>query len=162
MLANYTSYDFEDLVSSVKSYSFRQFNCKDSTILRFTRAFGMDIYAELKLYERGELNWNAFSERPLNYFEDRIINSELNYFFNKFIIISAGYTYFEQRRYTYNNGSRVFDTFVRTYGPLAKLKIDMIDNSRVEITGSYNYYDYGKLQPSTSSGNLYMNIYWNF
>lgn len=162
VLANYTAYDFEDLVSTVKSYSFRQVNLKDSTILRFTKFLGADIYAELKLYERGELNWNAFSERPLNYFEDKIINSELNYFFNKFIIISAGYRYFEQRRYNYVNGSRVFDTSIRTYGPMARFKIEMPDNSRIEINGSYDYYKYGNLQPSTVNGNVYINLYWNF
>jgi hypothetical protein len=162
VLANYTVYDYEDLVSTVKSYSFRQFNYKDSTILRFTRFWGMDIYGELKLYERGELNWNAFSERPLNYFEDKIINSQLNYFFNKFIIVSAGYRFFEQRRYNYVEGERIFNTYIRTYGPLVKLNVDFKNNSRIEFVGSYDYYDYYGKQPSSSTGNLYINVYWNF
>lgn len=53
VLANYTVYDFEDIISSVKSYSFRQMNLKDSMIVKFTRHFGADIYGELKFYERG-------------------------------------------------------------------------------------------------------------
>ena len=162
ILANYTVYDFEDLVSTVKSYSFRQFNVKDSTILRFNKWLGMDVYGELKLYERCELNWNAFSERPLNYYEDKIINSELNYFFNKFIVVSAGYRFFEQRRFNYNEGNRVFDTYIRTYGPVAKLNVNVKDNSRIEIVGSYDYYDYYKSQPSSSNANLYVNVFWNF
>ena len=162
ILANYTVYDFEDLVSTVKSYSFRQFNVKDSTILRFNKWLGMDVYGELKLYERGELNWNAFSERPLNYYEDKIINSELNYFFNKFIVVSAGYRFFEQRRFNYKEGNRVFDTYIRTYGPVAKLNVNVKDNSRIEIVGSYDYYDYYKSQPSSSNANLYVNVFWNF
>ena len=97
VLANYTVYDFQDIISTVKSYSFRQLNLKDSLILKFGRYFGTDIYGEMKLYERGELNWSEFSQRPVSYFEDKIINSELNYFFNKFITFSAGYRYFEER-----------------------------------------------------------------
>jgi hypothetical protein len=70
---------------------FRQLNLKDSLITELTKHIGIDIYGEIKLYERGELNWRAFSQRPINYFEDKIINSEINYFFNNFITISAGY-----------------------------------------------------------------------
>lgn len=162
VLANYTAYDFEDIVSTVKSYSFRQFNIKDSTIINFTDFLGTDIYAELKLYERGELNWNAFSVRPVNYFEDKIINAELNYFFNKFIILSAGYRYFEQRRFNYIRGEKVFNNAVKTYGPMGKFRVYLNDNSLVEVISSYDFYRYGNIQPSSSNGNLYINARWNF
>ncbi len=162
VLANYTVYDFEDIVSSVRSYSFRQLNLKDSTILRFTDALGMDIYGEIKLYERGELNWNAFSQRPLNYFEDKIINSQLNYFFNKFVIVSGGFKFFEQRRFNYSEGERIFDTYIRTYGPMARLRVHWKGSSRVEVIASYDYYDYNNKQPSTSNGSIYINVFWNF
>ncbi len=162
VLANYTVYDFQDIVSTVKSYSFRQMNLKDSLIVNFTKHIGTDIYAELKLYERGELNWKEFTQRPVNYYEDKIINSELNYFFNKFITLSAGYRYFEQRRFNYINGERVFDTFVRTSGPFAALKIYWRRNSIVEILGSYDYYKYGDGTEPTENSNLYINVAWNF
>jgi hypothetical protein len=162
VLANYTVYDFQDVVSTVKSYSFRQLNLKDSLIVNFTKHIGTDVYAELKLYERGELNWREFSQRPVNYYEDKIINSELNYFFNKFITLSAGYKYFEQRRFNYLNGERVFDTFIRTSGPFAALRIYWKQNSLLEILGSYDYYKYGDDTPSTENSNLYVNIMWNF
>jgi hypothetical protein len=162
VLANYTVYDFQDIISSVKSYSFRQLNLKDSLILKFGRYFGTDIYGEIKFYERGELNWSEFSQRPVNYFEDRIINSELNYFFNKFITFSAGYRYFEQRRFNYINGERVFDNFVRTTGPFAGIKAEWKRNSFIEITGSYDYYRYGDSTPGSENSNFYVNATVNF
>jgi hypothetical protein len=162
VLANYTVYDFEDIVSTVKSYSFRQFNVKDSTIINFTDYLGTDIYAELKLYERGELNWSAFSIRRVNYFEDKIINAELNYFFNKFVILSAGYRFFEQRRFNFVDGERVFNNSVKTYGPMGRFRVLLNDNSMIEIISSYDFYRYGNIQPSSSNGNLYMNVRWNF
>jgi hypothetical protein len=162
VLANYTVYDFEDIISSVKSYSFRQFNFKDSTVYDFSKYFGTDLYTELKLYERGELNWREFSIRPVNFYEDRIINAELNYFLNKYITLSGGYRYFEQLRYNYVNGAKVFDTYVRTQGPQAKLRVYMNDNSLVEVISSYDYYSYGNQIPNASNGNLYVNVVWNF
>ncbi len=162
VLANYTVYDFEDIISSVKSYSFRQMNLKDSMIVKFTRHFGADIYGELKYYERGELNWGEFSQRPVSYYEDKIINSELNYFFNKFITISAGYRYFEQKRFNYINGERVFDNYVRTTGPFASLKVAWKRNSALELHTSYDYYRYGDGSPGSENGNVYLNASWNF
>lgn len=162
VLANYTVYDFQDIISSVKSYSFRQMNLKDSMIVKFSRHFGTDIYGEIKLYERGELNWSEFSQRPVSYFEDKIINSELNYFFNKFITLSAGYRYFEQRRFNYVNGEREFDNFIRTTGPFARLKVEWKQNSNIEIIGSYDYYRYGDGSPGSENSNIFINANLNF
>ena len=162
VLANYTVYDFEDIVSSVQSYSFRQLNLKDSMIVNFSNSYGIDVYGEIKLYERGELNWSEFSQRPINYFEDKIINSELNYFFNKFIIISAGYKFFEQRRYNYVNGERVFDTFVRTMGPFGRIRFEWLNNSRIDLIGSYDYYSFGDGSPGSRNSNIYLYAAWNF
>jgi hypothetical protein len=162
VLANYTVYDFEDLISTVQSYSLRQFNFKDTTILRFTDELGLSLYGELKLYERGELNWKGFSLRPINYFEDKIINPEINYFLSKFVTLSGGYRLFEQRRYNYVNGVKIFDTYVRTHGPIAKLRMNVKKNSLIEVNASYDYYEYNDRFPSTSNGNVYVNVIWNF
>lgn len=162
VLANYTVYDFQDIISDIKSYSFRQLNLKDSLIIKFSRHIGMNIYSEIKMYERGELNWNAFTQRPINYFEDKILNPGLNYFFNRFIVLSAGYRYFEQRRYNYVNGNREFENFVRTTGPFARLRVEWKRNSNIEILGSYDYYEYGDGSPRSENGNIYIIARWNF
>jgi hypothetical protein len=162
VLANYTVYDFEDIISTVRSYSFRQLNLKDSLITMFTDKLGSGIYGELKLYERGELNWSAFSTKPINYFEDKIINAELIYFFNKFISFSGGYRFFEQKRFNYVDGERVFDTYIRTFGPIGRLRVDWKENSRIDITGSYDYYRYGNGSPGSSNSSIYVNAVWNF
>lgn len=162
VLANYTVYDYEDLVSDVKSYSFRQFNVKDSTTWKFSGDFGVDVYAELKLYERGELNWREFSERPVNYFDDRIINAQLDYFFNKFITFSGGYRYFEQRMFNYINGDKIFSTAVKTYGPMLRLRADIQKYSYIDLVASFDTYNYGTTLSSTSNGSLYLTVQWNF
>jgi hypothetical protein len=162
VLANYTVYDFEDLVSDVKSYSFRQFNIKDSTTWKFSGDFGFDVYAELKLYERGELNWREFSEKPVNYFDDRIIDAQLDYFFNKFMTLSGGYRFFEQRMFNYINGDKIFSTSVKTFGPVLRLRADIQKYSYIDLIASYDTYNYGNTLPSTSNGSLYLTVQWNF
>lgn len=161
IVANYTVYDFEDVLSSVKSFSFRQFNAKDSTIFNLTKSFGLKLYSELKLYERGELNWREFSSRPINYFEDRIINPEVFYNLSDFAVISAGYTHFEQGRFNYVNGEKEFDASVKTYGPIVRLSVNY-KSSLLELISSYDKYDYGNGIAGTSNINLYVNIQWNF
>jgi hypothetical protein len=162
VLANYTVYDFEDILSSVKSFSFRQFNAKDSTTYKFSQKAGVRVYGELRLYERGELNWREFSSRPVNYYEDRIVNPELFYHLTKSLIIYGGYKYFEQRRFNYTKGVRVFDVSIKTYGPVGKLRLEYKANSFLELNASYEKYDYGGSSPSADNLNFYVNVLWNF
>lgn len=162
VLANYTVYDFEDIISTVKSYSFRQFDFKDSTNILLSRYFGVDLFGEVKLYERGELNWNAFAERPLDYFEDRIVNSMLDYFFTDKITLSGGYRYYEQRKFNYTDGVRFFVSFIRTHGPVGRIKAYIKNNSYIELVASYDFYNYDGTAPNSSNGNLYINVLWNF
>ena len=83
-------------------------------------------------------------------------------YFNKFIIISAGYKFFEQRRYNYVNGERVFDTFVRTMGPFGRIRFEWLNNSRIDLIGSYDYYSFGDGSPGSRNSNIYLYAAWNF
>ncbi len=160
--ANYTVYDFEDLVSTVKSYSFRQFNVKDSTRIMIWGDLGIDLCGEIKLYDRGELNWKAFSMKPLNYFEDRYINVSLIFINENNFLFSGGYKYFEQRKFNYLNGEKIFDTFVRTQGPFTRLRFYLKDSSFLELVSSYDYYRYSNSSQNSSNGNIYINALFNF
>ena len=57
VLANYTVFDFESLVPSVKSYSYRQVAFLDSTSYDMTSRIGFDMTTYVRVYERGELHW---------------------------------------------------------------------------------------------------------
>jgi len=70
VLANYTVYDFE-IGSQTRSFSFRQFSFLDSTQIFLSDIITLKFLYEQRLYERAELYWNDFSERPLSRFNDR-------------------------------------------------------------------------------------------
>ena len=68
VLANYTVYDFEERLSRIRSFAYRQFAWIDSTSVDITSRVGLDFFAYLKLYERGQLRWDEFTERTENSF----------------------------------------------------------------------------------------------
>ncbi|MFN3562399.1 MAG: hypothetical protein ACK4XY_06880 [Chloroherpetonaceae bacterium] len=76
VLANYTVYDFE-IGSQTRSFSFRQFSFLDSTQFFLTDFLTLKFLYEQRLYERAELYWNDFSERPLSRFNDRSLSFEI-------------------------------------------------------------------------------------
>lgn len=76
MLANYTVYDFE-IGSQTRSFSFRQFSFLDSTQFFLNENITLKFLYEQRLYERAELYWNDFSERPLSRFNDRSLSFEI-------------------------------------------------------------------------------------
>jgi hypothetical protein len=76
VLANYTVYDFE-LGSQARSFSFRQFSFLDSTQIFLSDVITLKFLYEQRLYERAELYWNDFSERPLSRFNDRSLLLEI-------------------------------------------------------------------------------------
>jgi hypothetical protein len=76
VLANYTVYDFE-IGSQTRSFSFRQFSFLDSTQFFLSDIITLKFLYEQRLYERAELYWNDFSERPLSRFNDRSLLLEI-------------------------------------------------------------------------------------
>ncbi len=76
VLANYTVYDFE-IGSQTRSFSFRQFSFLDSTQFFLNENITLKFLYEQRLYERAELYWNDFSERPLSRFNDRLLSFEI-------------------------------------------------------------------------------------
>ncbi len=162
VLANYTVYDFEDLLSTVKSYSFRQVNLKDSLIITMNKYFGLDNYGELKLYERGELKWTSFATKPTNYFEDKVLTFRLNYFLSNSITLSAGYRYYKQKRFNYVNGERIFDTDFRTYGPMVRALVYWKNSSRLEIIYSYDFIDFSNNLTPNRNSTISFNAYVKF
>ncbi len=76
VLANYTVYDFE-IGSQTRSFSFRQFSFLDSTQFFLNETITLKFLYEQRLYERAELYWNDFSERPLSRFNDRSLSFDI-------------------------------------------------------------------------------------
>jgi hypothetical protein len=135
VLANYTVYDFEAF-SQVHSYSYRQLSYFDSTRVRLTDKVSAFFLGSLKIYTRGELYWETFSEYPINYFVDG------NYWFGlsyarDIMQYSIGYRILYLSQYDYvTSKTKEFVTNQKSEGPTASVSIRMT-RLQIRIGGWY-------------------------
>lgn len=94
--ANYTTYDFENVITGINSFSFREVSYLDSLQIRLYKNLYFETKDELRYSERGILYWDAFSEQPQRsnfemFLKGLIIKREENYIFG------AGVRYFKRK-----------------------------------------------------------------
>ena len=133
--ANYTVFDFESVIPTVKSYSFRQVAFLDSTSYDLTNRVGLDMVAHVRVYERGELRWQEFSERPLQRIEEVTFSPQIRYSFGTEWYFAAGFRSFAQKRFRYTNNIRQFESTLLSAGPTTNIVIRLSTQSFVEIRG---------------------------
>lgn len=66
VLANFTAYDFDNVVNAPQSFSFRQIGYRDSIAIRLSPTNWIESRITFRYFERGELQWESFSETPQN------------------------------------------------------------------------------------------------
>ncbi len=157
VLANYTVYDFEDQVFSVRSFSFRQFSFIDSSTYQLSRRVAFDLAIRLKLYERGQLRWKEFKERPENYFEDRTFFCQFRYSPSAGVSVAVGFRYFSLTRFRYQAQDRVFENRLVNYGPTCMIEWTMKRNARLLLSGWYETQKQTSI-PANSFSNLAMTM----
>jgi hypothetical protein len=64
VLANYTSFDFEDLLGTAQSFSLRQVAYRDSVTILLNPSAMLESRMIFRYFERGEFRWQEFSETP--------------------------------------------------------------------------------------------------
>ncbi len=135
VLANYTVFDFETLVPSVKSYSYRQVAFLDSTSYDISRTLGLDMFGHLRIYERGEFSWKDFSERPQQYVEEITFSPQVRYHYTERWLFAIGFRSFAQKRFRYEKNIRRFENTYLSAGPTARISIHLSPDSLIEING---------------------------
>jgi len=120
--ANYTVYDFQDVASSLRSISFRQFSATDSTHYRITKNFSFILTGYLKLTSQGELDWDNFAEKPLRYLQEIYADPKFG-FVSSNSLIAIGIRYFSLNTFRFNNEEKVPDSDFLSIGPLLEILI---------------------------------------
>lgn len=137
VLANYTVYDFEQQLASVKSFSYRQFGCIDSTSFDLTHRLGIDLFAYWRVYERGQLKWSEFRERTENTAIEQTYALQLRFTPWGRTFFAVGARYFGQSRYAYARGTKELDTFLSSVGPTCTILWETGPHSRISFQGWY-------------------------
>ncbi|MEX0601775.1 MAG: hypothetical protein WD295_00445, partial [Bacteroidota bacterium] len=135
VLANYTVFDFEEQVLTVKSYSFRQAAWTDSAFVSLGERLNLHFAGTVRVYERGRLRWREFRERPEHAFVEISTWPQVTCRVRGDLRVGVGFRWFSQDRYRYDAGVRVFDQSVRSFGPTAMLEWEGRGESRIRIHG---------------------------
>jgi hypothetical protein len=157
VVANYTVYDFEAQVTSVKSYSFRQASWSDSTYVQLSRNIGLDFSGGMRVYERGILKWEQFKEKPLDYFVEKSIWPRLVYRPNADLTLSVGYRHFSQEQFAYNGAVRNFSHSIVTTGPTAEIRWFGPGGTNLAISG-WNMASFNDSKQTGTVPNLSMSV----
>jgi hypothetical protein len=161
VLANYTVYDFEDIISQIQSFSYRQLYLMDSTSYNFYSNLFIDFIGELKLYEQGQFDNENFTVKPIAYYVEQLYAPDIRFVLNNYVNIAMGYQFFQQQRYLYDNGVKNLANTYKSYGPFGKIILYLNKNSIVNFIGGIDNIVYENPSQSNSAVNLQLNILWN-
>ena len=161
VLANYTVFDYETLLPTVESYSYRQFAFLNSTSYDMTSNTGLDVLLHVRLYERGELQWQAFTERPQQYFQEVTFSPAVRYTIQERLVCAAGFRSFVQNRYLYNGTTRESNGNYFSYGPTTSIVLLAPSGWRLEIQG-WKEFQKETSQPTRDVSNIMMSAKANF
>ncbi|HET7152689.1 MAG TPA: hypothetical protein VFJ29_02915, partial [Candidatus Kapabacteria bacterium] len=161
VLGNYTVFDFQPLLTSVKSYAYRQIDLHDSTAVDITPTLRISAYGDLRWYEHGILDWDAFSERPIDRVREWTYGVILQKQFLPALTLSAGVHVFTRFTSEYSGaGLYTPPQTLKTLGPDAALQWQVNRWGVLQFNGWYEFILDGNL-PAQIIPNMNMSVAWN-
>jgi len=158
--ANYTIFDFEDRISNLRSFSFRQFTATDSSSISLSKKLVFIITGYIKLSENADLNWGEFSERPVRFLSEIFADIKIVQKFNK-LFLGAGVRYFSLDTFSYDGLTRVPDTKFSSIGPVIEVLYNVYGSLYLKIDGWYEFISINDT-PDRERANFVMAMNWNF
>ena len=158
--ANYTVYDFEDIVPNDQSYSFRQFTAMDSSRIKITDRVDFVHYGYIKLSEQGDLAWASFSTIPIRFLQEI-------YSIPKFVLqydktsISLGLRVYSLNTYNYQGLVKILNSQYLSIAPLTEFSLIADRSLNINLVGWYEFISESN-QAGIQQANLTLNIKWTF
>ncbi len=118
VLANYTIYDFEDLLQTTQSFAFRQFGFQDSTKIYLSHKYFVAFNYTLKLSEQGIFYWRNFSSTPGRFLQEQAGELKVGYSLShlSYLLIGARYTSLSEFNFKGKEKQVVFE--IKSIGPI--------------------------------------------
>ena len=158
--ANYTVYDFEDLSSSLRSFSFRQFTATDSSRIAIGKRFAFVITGYIKLSENADLNWGEFTVRPTRFISEIYTDPKIVLVYNR-SQFGIGFRFFSLDTYNYKGLTKIPDTDYLSIGPLMDLIFNVYSSLYLKIDGWYEFITINNISQQERA-NFLMTLNWNF
>jgi hypothetical protein len=110
LTANYTIYDFEEITSGIRSFSFRQLAYRDSINIKLNHKYQIDFSIFYRYFERGVFFNKSFAELPQNSNLEQLFklmfvvgNREINQFKTILTLNNSQVGSFNEMNNNYNN-----------------------------------------------------------
>ena len=158
--ANYTVYDFEDISSSLKSYSFRQFTTTDSTKIKFSKRLGFRLTGYYKISENADLNWGEFSERPTRYLRE-IFTDPMFLLTEGNSYLGIGLRFFSLSTFNFEQLEKVPDSRYLSIGPIVEILYNLFTSLYIKLDGWYEFITINNA-PVKERANLITTLNWKF
>jgi hypothetical protein len=156
--ANYTVYDFRDLVPNLRSFSFRQFTGTDSSTVKLSKRFQFKNYGYIKLSQEGELDWEAFAEKPTRYLEEIYAEPKIILTYAD-VSFGIGSRIFSLVTFNYQGKERIKDSDYLSIGPLTDILWLIKKSIYLRIYGWYEFITVDKVD--RQQANLRFEVNWN-
>ena len=137
--ANYATFDYEYLNTSLRSYSFRQFILRDSSSLKLSRKVKLTVNGYIKLSEQGDFSWTDFSERPARSLNEKLIEPKIGYYTGT-LTLNWGIRYFNLTIYNVNSRNEKIKTSeYQSVGPVSEIKYKIGSKIDLNFFGWYEF-----------------------
>ena len=137
--ANYTVFDYEELNPNFRSYSFRQFAFRDSSLYKITRSTNFLVAGYLKLSEQGDFKWSNFSGKPQRYLQEIFAEPKLTYDYYGFIF-GVGARYFSLSTFNFKNGIvKTKASEYQSFGPMVELTYLIAEKISLKFLGWFEF-----------------------
>lgn len=158
--ANYTTYNFEDVIPNLKSFSYRQLALRDSTTLRLFRTTYLTFLGYVKFSEQGDFKWDKFANNPVRYLDERYAEPTIEYRFDK-LTFAIGLRYFSLYTYLFdgNNKKYIHSTYITT-APLSSITYSVTNSLNIKIKGWYEFIT-TELNKQNELANLTIRVNWS-
>ncbi|HSD63182.1 MAG TPA: hypothetical protein VLB50_05260 [Ignavibacteriaceae bacterium] len=156
--ANYTVYDFRDLVPNLRSFSFRQLTATDSSTIKMSARFQIKNYGYIKLSQQGELDWEAFAEKPTRYLEEIYAEPKIILAYND-ISFGLGCRIFSLSTFNYKGKEKLKDSDYLSMGPLTDILWLIKKSIYLRIYGWYEFITVDNVK--RQQANLRFEVNWN-
>ncbi|MCX6154355.1 MAG: hypothetical protein NT007_09350 [Candidatus Kapabacteria bacterium] len=134
--ANYTSYDYEDSLSS-NSRSMRQISSRDSIMIFYKNSLNLQLIYNVRYYETGVFYSNLFEETPQQSNTELLTRCIIDYKVKNFDI-GIGWRIFFIRSRKLNQKISVPDDLFQSVGPEFSSRIDL-NKVIIQFNGWYEF-----------------------
>jgi len=139
ILANYTSFDFEDLLGQSQSFSLRQISYRDSLIWQTNPSTSIESRLIFRYFERGEFQWRSFSELPRDRNYELFVRTLLIVQPEQQVRVGLGGRVYVLSQQAATPTARVAEFLNRTIAPETLVEFPFLSGTMLRLNGWYEF-----------------------